>query len=143
MKRVLAAAAVCVLIFCGCQGGEMDETMLMYTDELSKVNEIDIIPDDIPDIVETLSSGEELEQFVETLDLSQWKESALSQEAEKSGTFSLREITSVDAEQTDVRCIGEIFVYKSVPYVSVRIADTTVSFEVPQETAEYLNSYFE
>lgn len=121
----------------------MDETMLMYTDELSKVNEIDIIPDDIPDIVETLSSGEELEQFVETLDLSQWKESALSQEAEKSGTFSLREITSVDAEQTDVRCIGEIFVYKSVPYVSVRIADTTVSFEVPQETAEYLNSYFE
>ena len=151
MKRVVAAAAVCVLFFCGCQGGELDETMLTYTNELSKVNEIDVIPDDAPDIVETLSGEEELENFVETLGLSKWKESALSQEAEKSGTFSLREIVTAedsmsegaDTGQVGVNCIGEIFVYKSVPYVSVRIADTTLSFEVPEETAEYLNGYFE
>ena len=62
MKRVVAAAAVCVLVFCGCQGGELDETMLTYTNELSKVNEIDVIPDDAPDIVETLSGEEELER---------------------------------------------------------------------------------
>ena len=48
-----------------------------------------------------------------------------------------------DTGQVGVNCIGEIFVYKSVPYVSVRIADTTLSFEVPEETAEYLNGYFE
>lgn len=151
MKKISFVIVVCIIFsvfLCSCHLTDTNELCQnIYYEEISKTQKITIISADTYNTVATLSSKEELTDFINALDIAKWELKSLPQDAEKSGILSLsQEKTLMFGQSTSNRKlhnISEIYSYKAIPYVTLKTSEISMSFKVTKNTAEYLNTYFE
>ena len=135
MKKLLITLVAILTLLCGCQANE-NTNASDYGDDISKAQEIAVISPDT----------EEIEDFVSALDLDQWELKTLPDEASEIGSFGLAQEGTIKLGQTDtdgtLYDIATITLYNGA-YISFEIGGFDMTFEVSEDTADYLNGYFE
>ena len=130
MKKAVITLVAMLTLLCGCQANE-NTNASDYGDDISKAQEIAVISPDTAEVIDTITDTEEIEDFVSALDLDQWE---LAQEK----TIKLGQ-TDTDGTLYD---IATITLYNGA-YISFEIGGFDMTFEVSEDTADYLNGYFE
>jgi hypothetical protein len=135
MKKILVTLVAILALLCGCQANE-NTNASDYGDDISKAQEIAVISPDTA----------EIEDFVSALDLDQWELKTLPDEASEIGSFGLAQEETIKLGQTDtdgtLYDIAAITLYNGA-YISFEIGGFDMTFEVSEDTADYLNGYFE
>ena len=145
MKKILILSATILVLLCGCQASE-DTNASDYGDDISKAQEIAVISPDTAEVIDTITDIEEIEDFVSALDLDQWELKTLPDEASEIGSFGLAQEETIKLGQADtdgtLYDIATITLYNGA-YISFEIGGFDITFEVSEDTADYLNGYFE
>lgn len=117
-----------------------------YGDDISKAQEITVVSADTSEVIDTITSKEDIEAFVAALDMDEWKLKALPEEATEIGSFGFSQEETVKLGQTDtdgtLYDIAAITLYND-SCIGFEIGGLDMTFEVSNDTADYLNGYFE
>ena len=144
-KNFFISAAILTFFLCGCQSDKNTETY-DYGDDISKAQEITVVSADTSEVIDTITSKEDIEAFVTALDMDKWKLKALSEEATEIGSFGFSQEETVKLGQTDtdgtLYDIAAITLYND-SCIGFEIGGLDMTFEVGNDTADYLNGYFE
>ena len=145
MKKILITLVAILALICGCQANENTNTS-DYGDDISKAQEIAVISPDTAEVIDTITDTEEIKNFVSALNLDQWELKTLPDEAAIIGSFGLAQEKTIKLGQTDtdgtLYDIATITLYNG-DYISFEIGGLDMTFEVSEDTADYLNGYFE
>lgn len=145
MKKLLLLLTAAMLLG-GCHAGRDNETASEYFGELSKAQEIAVIPADASAAAQVLTEGEEISDFIFVLDMEQWEWKPLPKEAEFVGIFRFSQEETIQlgerAADGELHPVCEVLSYADIPYVTLKIAGTEMTFQVPDEAAEALAEYF-
>lgn len=145
MKKILITLVAILALLCGCQANENTNTS-DYGDDISKAQEIAVISPDTAEVIDTITDTEEIKNFVSALNLDQWELKTLPDEAAIIGSFGLAQEKTIKLGQTDtdgtLYDIATITLYNG-DYISFEIGGLDMTFEVSENTADYLNGYFE
>ena len=145
MKKILVTLVAILALLCGCQANE-NTNASDYGDDISKAQEIAVISSDTAEVIETITDREEIEDFVSALDLEQWELKTLPDEVSEIGTFGLAQEGTIKLGQTNtdgtLYDIATITLYNG-SYISFEIGGFDMTFEVSEDTADYLNGFFE
>lgn len=146
MKRfVLTIAAVLALLLSGCQANN-ETDISAYGDDIAKAQEIAVVSADTPEVLETITSKEDIEHFIMSLDLDNWALKELPKDATTIGSFILFQEETKKWGQVDTDgTLHEIatFTYYDNSYISFEIGGFDMAFGVSDDTTNYLNGYFE
>lgn len=150
MKKILMATimatVMATMLLCGCQADRGGTDVSGYYGELSKAQEIAVIPAGTSDIGETLTESQDMAGFVTALDMEHWELKTLPENAEAVGTFSFSQEETIkfgeSATDGKLHYVCEMVCYEGIPYVTLKIAGLKMTFIVPDETAKYLAEYF-
>ena len=145
MKKILITLVAILALLCGCQANENTNTS-DYGDDISKAQEIAVVSPDTAEVIDTITDTEEIKNFVSALNLDQWELKTLPDEAAIIGSFGLAQEKTIKLGQTDtdgtLYDIATITLYNG-DYISFEIGGLDMTFEVSEDTADYLNGYFE
>ncbi len=145
MKKSLIALAAILTLLCGCQANE-NTNASDYGDDISKAQEIAVISPDTSKVIDTITDTKEIEEFVLALKLDQWELKPLPDEASEIGSFGLAQEETIKLGQMDTAGvlydIATITLYDGA-YINFEIGGLDMTFEVNEDTADYLNGYFE
>ena len=145
MKKILILSAAILVLLCGCQANE-ETNASDYGDDISKAQEIAVISPDTSEVIDTITDTEEIKDFVSALNLDQWELKTLPDEASEIGSFGLAQEETIKLGQTDtdgtLYDIAAIILY-SGNVIGFDICGLDMTFEVSEDTADYLNGYFE
>lgn len=144
-KAFCVLAAVLTLVLCGCQddwaAGDPE-----YGEDISKAQAISVISSDTSQVIDTIRSKEDIEDFIRRLDLEQWELKSLPSEAAEIGSFGLSQEETVrfgeDDKNGTLYDIASITLYSN-SYIRFEITGFDMTFKVSKDTADYLNGYFE
>lgn len=143
--KILITLVAILTLLCGCQANE-NINAYDYGDDISKAQEIAVISPNTTEVVDTITDTDEIEDFVSALNLDQWELKTLPDEVSEIGSFGLAQEETIKLGQTDtdgtLYDIATITLYNGA-YVSSEIGGFDMTFEVSEETADYLNGYFE
>lgn len=146
MKKLLIVVLMVTTFLCGCQANNKSTDVSEYYGELSKAQEIAVIPADTSDVVETLTESKDIASFITALDMEHWELKTLPQTAKSVGTFSFSQEETIkfgkSATDGELHYVCEIVCYEEIPYITFKVADLKMTFKVSDATAEYLNGYF-
>ena len=146
MRRAaaLVLAALCLTALCGCQ---LRLTLgdPLSREDLSKTQEVQVIPGGTGDAVQTITGEAELEAFVAGLELEQWQLADLPEGAAVSGAFRL---TQLEAQKLGQRAedrqrleICTLLAYEGLPCLTVEAAGLQLHFQIPPEAQAHLAQY--
>ena len=145
MKKIFITLVAILALLCGCQANE-NTNASDYGDDISKAQEIAVISPDTAEVIDTITDTEEIKNFVSALNLDQWELKTLPDEAAIIGSFGLAQEKTIKLGQTDtdgtLYDIATITLYNG-DYISFEIGGLDMTFEVSEDTADYLNGYFE
>lgn len=145
MKKMWITLVVILTLLCGCQANE-NTNASDYGDDISKAQEIAVISPDTSKVIDTITDAEEIEDFILALDLDQWELKTLPDEVFEIGSFGLAQEETIKLGQTDtdgtLYDIATITLYNG-DYISFEIGGFDMTFEVSEDTVDYLNEYFE
>ena len=145
MKKIFITLVAILALLCGCQANE-NINASDYGDDISKAQEIAVISPDTEEVIDTITDTEEIEDFVSALNLDQWELKTLPDEAAEIGSFGFAQEETIKLGQTDtdgtLYDIATITLYNG-SYISFEIGGFDMTFEVNEDTADYLNGYFE
>ena len=145
MKKAVITLVAMLTLLCGCQANE-NTNASDYVDDISKAQEIAVISPDTAVVIGTITDTEEIEDFVSALDLDQWELKPLPDEASEIGSFGLAQEETIKLGQTDtdgtLYDIATITLYNG-SYISFEIGGFDMTFEVSEDTTNYLNGYFQ
>ena len=145
MKKLLITFVAILTLLCGCQANE-NTNASDYGDDISKAQEIAVISPDTSEVIDTITDTEEIKEFVSALNLDQWELKTLPDEASEIGSFGLAQEETIKLGQTDtdetLYDIAAITLY-SGNVIGFDIGGLDMTFEVSEDTAAYLNGYFE
>lgn len=146
MKKISFVIIMLLLFLCGCSANGNNNDLSHYYGELSKAQKISIIPSTASQPIKTLNTNGEVKNFINSLDIKNWKFKKLPENLEKSGTFSFSQEETLKFGKTNkdgkFHDVCEIYSYKESPYVTLKIAGVEMDFEATYKAAEYLNGYF-
>lgn len=145
MKRFfLTIAAVLTLLLSGCQANNGTD-ISAYSDGIAKAQEIAVVSADTSEVLETITSKDDIEHFILSLDLDKWKLKTLPDNATEIGSFNLAQEETIKYGQTDTNGvlydIATITLYDG-SYIGFEIGGMEMTFAVSEDTADYLNGYF-
>lgn len=145
MKKAAITLVAMLTLLCGCQANE-NTNASDYGDDISKAQEIAVVSADTSEVLETITSKDDIEHFILSLDLDKWKFKTLPDNAVEIGSFNLAQEETIKLGQTDtdgtLYDIATITLYNGA-YVSFEIGGIGMTFAVSEDTADYLNGYFE
>ena len=146
MKRIwIALTAVLTVLLCGCQDNE-NTNASDYEKDISKAQEIAVISSDTSEVIETITDTDDIKKFVSALNVDEWKLKILPDELTQIGSFGLAQEETIKLGQTDtdgtLYDLAAITLYEG-EYIGLEIGGLDMTFEVSEETADYLNGYFE
>jgi hypothetical protein len=144
MKKIFMVLFMLTVFLCGCQANK-DTDMSDYKNDISKAQGIAIISADTSNVIDTITSKEDIEDFVASLELDKWTLKELPTDAKEVGSFGLSQEETIKLGQTvtdgTLYDVGKITLY-DFQYIDFEIAGLSMTFEVNEETAEYLNGFF-
>lgn len=139
-----AAALLCLLLLAGCKDtGRLSAGF--DTDAFSKAQRI-VVTDASGAERAVLEEEADIDAFVEALSVEGWHVKELPEGLQKGGAFTLFQTETVtalmDEQEAEVREICTFQCYQDAPYLTIEvdIADLSIPFSIPQETADYLQS---
>ena len=139
MKKFFLFVMAAGMMLCGCGTDDVPG-------QLEKAQEIRIYKDGSDECVQILDEASDMEKFVRQLNLEDWTEAPLPEQAEASGSFVLRQEETLKqgqrAEDREMEETCRIYFYRTESFVRLEFAGLDLTFEVPEETAEALNTYF-
>ena len=103
MKKLCPGALLlCALLLCACQstGNQEDQQAASYQEAMAKAQAIQI-QDAAGQTVDTLSKPEEIETFLEELDLGHWTYQEAAPQTQPLGTFVFIEESTIKLGQTE------------------------------------------
>ena len=146
MKKIIIAVIMVTMLLCGCQVNNESTDVSEYYGDLSKAQEIAVIPADTSDIEETLTESKDIASFIAALDMEHWELKTLPQVAESVGTFSFSQEETIklgeSATDGELHYVCEIVCYEEIPYITFNTTGLKMTFKVSDETAKYLIEYF-
>ena len=146
MKKLLMLLLIPTILLCGCHANSEKEDISEYYEELSKAQEISILPANTSTATQTLTESEEISDFILALDMEHWEIKTLPKEAKLAGTFQLSQEETIkfgeSATDGELYSVCEMLCYKDIPYITLKIASMKMTFEVSNTVAEYLADYF-
>ena len=86
MKKIFMVLVMVSALFCGC-GKEEGSDVSEYYNEISKAQEIIVVSADTSSVIQTLSSKEDIGDFMMALDMDKWELGKLPSGAEEIGSF--------------------------------------------------------
>lgn len=146
MKRIwIALTAVLTVLLCGCQANE-NTNASDYEWDISKAQEIAVISSDTSEVIETITDTDDIKKFVLALNVDEWKLKTLPDELSQIGSFGLAQEETIKLGQTDTD--GTLYDLAAITlydggYIVFKVGGVDMTFEVSEETADYLNGYFE
>ena len=145
MKKLFIALVMASILFCGC-GKEKSSDASEYYNAVSKAQKITVVSADTSSVVQTLSGKEDIGDFMAALDMDKWELGKLPSGAEEIGSFGLSQEETVKFGQTgtdgELYDVCKISVYDA-SYVKFEVAGLDMVFEISEDTADYLQGYFE
>lgn len=146
MKRIfLTIATIVTLFLSGCQANNEKE-ISNYGNDIAKAQEIAVVSPETSEVIETIDSKENIEDFILALDLDNWTLKKLPKEATEIGSFVLSQEETIKVGQTNtdgtLYDIAEITLYDN-SYLKFEISGINMTFGVSKDTANYLNGYFD
>ena len=73
MKKLLMLLLIPTILLCGCHANSEKEDVSEYYEELSKAQEISILPANTSTATQTLTESEEISDFILALDMEHWE----------------------------------------------------------------------
>ena len=110
-----------------------------------RAQEIAVISPDTAEVIDTITDTKEIENFVSVLDLDQWELKTLQMKRLKSvllDSHKRNNQTGADEHRWTLYDIATITLVQW-SYISFEIGGFDMTFEVSEDTADYLNGYFE
>lgn len=146
MKRIfLTIATIVTLLLSGCHANNENE-ISDYGNDIAKAQEIAVVSPETSEVIETIDSKENIEDFVLALDLDNWTLKKLPKEATEIGSFVLSQEETIKRGQTNtdgtLYDIAAITLYDN-SYIRFEISGINMTFVVSKDTANYLNGYFD
>lgn len=146
MKKILMLLLISAMLLCSCHADSEKEDVSEYYGELSKAQEITVLPANTSTATQVLTESEEISDFIFALDMEHWEMKTLPKEAELVGTFQLsQEETIKFGESTtdgELYPVCEVLCYGDIPYVTLEMTGLKMTFKVSDTTMEYLADYF-
>ncbi len=147
MKKLLMIILLAAtMILCACQVNNQSTNVSDYLGELSKSQEISVIPANTSNATEILTDSEIIGDFITELDIDKWELKTLPQDAEILGTFCFSQETTIkfgqSKEDTEMRNICELKCYDKIPFIMLKFDHFDITFEISDKSAEYLKEYF-
>lgn len=144
-KTFFAIITLLTLILCGCESSN-NTNGLNYTNDIKKTQEITVTSAEKSKVIQTIIDEKDIENFILALDLDEWTLKTLPDKTTEIGLFNLLQEETIKFGQTAsdrTLCnICTITLY-SDSYIGLEILGVNMTFEVSQDTADYLNGYFE
>lgn len=133
------------LFLCGCDTADEKKHESEYYKELTKTQKIAVVPADVSDVSQTITESKEISDFISALDMEHWKPDNLPETAQLAGTFqfSQEETLKFGQNESDREMIStcEILCYEEIPYLTLKIVNIKITFEVSDTVTEYLTGY--
>ncbi len=146
MKRIWMLLLIPTILLCGCHANSEKEDVAEYYEELSKAQEITVLPADTSAATQILTESEEISDFIFALDMEHWEMKPLPKTAELVGTFQLSQEETIQfgesATDGELYPVCEILCYGEVPYVTLEIAGMKMTFKISDTAMDYLADYF-
>lgn len=146
MKKILLLLLVATMLLCGCYDDNEKEDISDYSGELSKAQQIAVIPVDTSHEMKILKESGELSEFISALDTERWELDELPETADVLGTFVFSQEETVkfgeSATDGELYQVCEMICYEEIPYITLKMAELEMTFKVSGETAEYLGDWF-
>lgn len=146
MKKFLPLALLCTALLSSC-GTNDNLNASSYSDTISKAQEISVTDNETSDILDTINTKEELEDFITSLEIDKWELYSIPEDAEKKGTFSFSQEETLklgqDEESRKSSEVCQIYTYKNDPCVTLQLDGVNLSFKITDDAYEYLNGFFE
>lgn len=146
MKRILMLLLISTILLCGCHANNRKEDVAEYYGELSKTQEIAVLPANTSTATQTLTESEEISDFIFALDMEHWEMKTLPKVTELVGTFQLSQEETIkfgeSATNGELYSVCEMLCYEDIPYVTLKIAGMKMTFKVSDTVMEYLSDYF-
>ncbi|WP_286082637.1 hypothetical protein [Parablautia intestinalis] len=145
MKKIFMVLVMASALFCGC-GKEENSDVSEYYNEVSKAQEIAVVSADTSSVIQTITGKEGIGDFMLALDMDKWELGKLPSSIEEIGSFGLSQEETVKLGQTEAD--GELYdvckisVYDT-SYVKFEVTGLDMVFEISEDTADYLQGYFE
>lgn len=146
MKKILMLLLIATILLCGCHTPSEKEDATEYFEELSKAQEISILPANTPTATQTLTESKKISEFILALDMENWEMKTLPKAAELAGTFQLSQAETIKFGESvtdgELHSVCEMLCYEDIPYVTLKIAGMKMTFKVSDTAMEYLTDYF-
>ncbi|MBY7144953.1 hypothetical protein KFZ56_18205 [Virgibacillus sp. NKC19-3] len=150
MKNMLICCMftlIATAIFTGCsneQAQPLDPAEWKENMRKSQQVEVKEWDDTMPTF--TMTEDEEIQTFVDILDVDTWEPAQVPDKAEKEKQFILyqeptRRLGEAKANQSELQAIASIVTYRDAPYIELQISDWTTGFTVSESAAESLNGF--
>lgn len=115
MKKLLILLLIPTILLCGCHANSEKEDVSEYYEELSKAQEISILPANTSTATQTLTESEEISDFILALDMELWEMKTLPKKAELAGIFQLSQEETIkfgeSATDGELYSVCEILCY--------------------------------
>lgn len=134
------AALLCLALLAGCRTLVPGLTSSFSGEDFSKAQRI-VVSDAEGTEKAVLTEEDEINAFVEAVNVSGWHFSELPEELTKAGGFTLWQketITALFGGETRENKICTFRIYADGDYLTIETWVMDVSFAIPQETADYL-----
>ncbi len=136
----LSVVALC--IGCSKEAAGMEENI-----QLEATERIDItLADNLDEVWEVVDSSEDINRFVEALQVDQWKLTELPNEAVVEHMYEMVQADTIkfgesQQDNENVREVGTIITYEDIPYLELQMQNLTLHFKIPKEVATFLSDY--
>lgn len=141
-KLFFVLPAALALLLCGCRA---PADTAVDAQELKKAQQIEVIPAGETDAIETITDQQQIEDFVQVLDTSDWLPQSLPDGARALGSFRLSQEATRHPGETEhddtLHPIATLTLYDG-GCLSADIAGASVAFSLPEEAAASLAAYF-
>lgn len=144
-KFFLTIVAILTLLLSGCQGNN-ETDISAYSDDIAKTQEIAVVSSDTSEVIESITSKDDIEDFILALDMDKWELETLTDNAIEMGSFDLKQEKTIKYGQTDtdgtLYDVATITLYDG-PYIGFEIGGLNMTFAVNEDVIDFLNGYFE
>ncbi len=151
MKKILLAAGVIVLaaavvLGVGLMLGTRQEidNIASYTENMKKTQKITVKDAESLEEIADITGSEEIQDFVEHLDIAEWKLKDMPENAEPSREYSFSQQKTVTLGETEkddkIYPVCSIITYKDMLYMTFSAGGMTMDFEIPKSVYDYLDT---
>ena len=146
MRKVLPLFLICILLLAGCKSVSIGKDFdFSPGKEISKAQRI-VVADAAGTEMGVLETEEEIDAFVEAVNVEGWGLAELPEGLTRAGSFTLWQEETVTAlfgqKEAEAKAICTFLIYQGGDYLTIEtgFASISITFSIPGDAAGYLRS---